>query len=627
VYTDDRAAASAFRLGAAAYTVGTDIVFARGHYDPDTGCGRRLLAHELAHVVQLRGADPSGEVGAAGRASGDQEVAAERLAGGALAGALLPTSFIQPREAVARSAIAMQVKPDPFDALRAGTPLTAEKAEDMLRHYGTLDSAGKDAVIRAFARVGFAESPLRRWLAALPVASLRGHRPLLSDIGERVQRLAVEQTSGKTLTQLGAAEAAFLLPEAEKEARVEVEKEAKKEGKPPPTSISDEDVAKAHAEVTEKASPVRPPEKKTAWDKVKEKGEDGAWNARAAKAIAAVVEACHKVAPELGIVAANLNWAPDVIANRGANVFALSGNPLTIGMSFVETAEADPKYVVRTVVHEIAGHPEFGEGRKSYEAEIFAEAHRQAPRLGETWTYGSQHTYGYIGTETYAALREVPYYRPLSPADAQRGLIRGIEPEKNVANKVGLIKTRYPPDVGKAVVQGLYERFRVDPRITEDALALFEAAVEHEFPGALKGVPRRGATLSVGLGAGAGVERAGARSLLYTEVEANAVVRWTTNTLSLGVRLEVLPTSDKTAFVRAGLQSQAHLQVFRSLYGDLRGGYLWGFKGASGGVTAGAGLSYDFGPVQMGLLYDFLKAADEKDPNAHRLLVRAGLQF
>jgi hypothetical protein len=40
------------QLGAVAYTRGMDIEFARGHYSPHTGSGRRLLAHELAHVLQ-----------------------------------------------------------------------------------------------------------------------------------------------------------------------------------------------------------------------------------------------------------------------------------------------------------------------------------------------------------------------------------------------------------------------------------------------------------------------------------------------------------------------------------------------------------------------------------------------
>ncbi|MFN0066388.1 MAG: DUF4157 domain-containing protein [Limisphaerales bacterium] len=55
VHTDERAAASARSVQATAYTVGRDIVFDRGAYAPGTPAGRRLLAHELAHVVQQGG--------------------------------------------------------------------------------------------------------------------------------------------------------------------------------------------------------------------------------------------------------------------------------------------------------------------------------------------------------------------------------------------------------------------------------------------------------------------------------------------------------------------------------------------------------------------------------------------
>ncbi|MBN1569767.1 MAG: DUF4157 domain-containing protein [Acidobacteria bacterium] len=52
IHTDHKAAESAWKLGALAYTVGSDIVFGAGRYAPDASEGRRLLAHELAHTVQ-----------------------------------------------------------------------------------------------------------------------------------------------------------------------------------------------------------------------------------------------------------------------------------------------------------------------------------------------------------------------------------------------------------------------------------------------------------------------------------------------------------------------------------------------------------------------------------------------
>jgi hypothetical protein len=43
---------SARAMNANAYTVGNDIVFGSGQFAPETAAGRRLIAHELTHVVQ-----------------------------------------------------------------------------------------------------------------------------------------------------------------------------------------------------------------------------------------------------------------------------------------------------------------------------------------------------------------------------------------------------------------------------------------------------------------------------------------------------------------------------------------------------------------------------------------------
>ena len=54
VHTDTKAAQSARAVNALAYTVGRDVVFATGQYMPGTMGGKRLLAHELTHVVQQK---------------------------------------------------------------------------------------------------------------------------------------------------------------------------------------------------------------------------------------------------------------------------------------------------------------------------------------------------------------------------------------------------------------------------------------------------------------------------------------------------------------------------------------------------------------------------------------------
>lgn len=52
IHTDEKAASSAHAMQALAYTVGNNIVFNRDQYSPNTSFGKRLLAHELTHVVQ-----------------------------------------------------------------------------------------------------------------------------------------------------------------------------------------------------------------------------------------------------------------------------------------------------------------------------------------------------------------------------------------------------------------------------------------------------------------------------------------------------------------------------------------------------------------------------------------------
>jgi hypothetical protein len=56
VHSDGQAATSAGEVGADAYTVGQDIVFGPGRYQPDAPDGQHLLAHELTHVLQQRDA-------------------------------------------------------------------------------------------------------------------------------------------------------------------------------------------------------------------------------------------------------------------------------------------------------------------------------------------------------------------------------------------------------------------------------------------------------------------------------------------------------------------------------------------------------------------------------------------
>ncbi|MEO8705812.1 MAG: DUF4157 domain-containing protein [Kofleriaceae bacterium] len=119
VHTDAPSQDAASAVGAKAYTVGQDIHFGQGHYDPASTSGQQLLAHEVAHTVQQRGGSTARQHKL--EVSGPQDAAeheADRAAEAMVAGA--PFEVGGAGEGVAR-------KPDP-DALE--TKEMAAKGQD-----------------------------------------------------------------------------------------------------------------------------------------------------------------------------------------------------------------------------------------------------------------------------------------------------------------------------------------------------------------------------------------------------------------------------------------------------------------------------------------------------------------
>jgi len=55
VHADSEAAALSRELEARAFTVGSDVFFAEGQYNPHSTEGQALLAHEVTHVGQQTG--------------------------------------------------------------------------------------------------------------------------------------------------------------------------------------------------------------------------------------------------------------------------------------------------------------------------------------------------------------------------------------------------------------------------------------------------------------------------------------------------------------------------------------------------------------------------------------------
>jgi len=62
IHSDKDAAASAKEVNAKAYTIGNNVVFNEGQYNFDSGEGKKLLAHELTHVMQQNNSEATDRV-------------------------------------------------------------------------------------------------------------------------------------------------------------------------------------------------------------------------------------------------------------------------------------------------------------------------------------------------------------------------------------------------------------------------------------------------------------------------------------------------------------------------------------------------------------------------------------
>lgn len=87
IHADAAAGRAAEAVGAEAFAVGRDLVFARGRFEPQHRRGRSLLTHELAHVVQARGASSGSGPIRLGDPASPAEFAADQLARAAESGA------------------------------------------------------------------------------------------------------------------------------------------------------------------------------------------------------------------------------------------------------------------------------------------------------------------------------------------------------------------------------------------------------------------------------------------------------------------------------------------------------------------------------------------------------------
>ena len=134
VHSDSQAAGSAAALQARAYTLGKHLVFGAGQYAAGSAAGQRLIAHELAHVVQQSGSaarlQPKLGLSQRGDVHEHQaDMAAARVMAGQPVGPILtPAPAMIQREEPA--AAAPEEKKEPGEIVAEGLKVVAEQASE-----------------------------------------------------------------------------------------------------------------------------------------------------------------------------------------------------------------------------------------------------------------------------------------------------------------------------------------------------------------------------------------------------------------------------------------------------------------------------------------------------------------
>jgi hypothetical protein len=155
VHSDAAAEQSAREVNANAYTAGHNIVFGAGRFAPGTHTGRRLIAHELAHVVQQgQNTTPRTPQSFGGDEYGPAETVADRVADRIIGGKLGGTMSVQPGTSLLRKVNVD--RPKDFIANPTGKGLVQTNAQTVEGYLQTLCSGGTVSVNKGSGSVSMA---------------------------------------------------------------------------------------------------------------------------------------------------------------------------------------------------------------------------------------------------------------------------------------------------------------------------------------------------------------------------------------------------------------------------------------------------------------------------------------
>lgn len=471
VHSGPAGRAAARSQHAPAFSVGREIVLdedaiARSKIDRE-----EILAHEVAHVMQRArgGSSPS---------AAHEYDATSTSVNAVMRGRGADLSPAAP--SLGASALSLhRCTPSPVEeALKGNRPFTADLSRQALQQYRGMSASDRD---RAVARY-YPTNAYHRLLQALPPADASGpYTNEVQDMEQRIQRLAGR--SYAAAHGLADENAMVQAQTTLMQQRNLAQAQAAVGPAPTPAQIAQQQPAQVAQTSIPPSANVLTPAQVTTW-------ENKARNV----SIPAVVAHAAAHHPELALTAADFHVDVVAIENRGQGVVAqgtiIGGrNVCVVGRPFVELVDRDPAYVMSAVQHELHGHPEYGPygtPGSEYGLDLYDRAAARMPGYvrpvgpGRTTEVDS---YAYQETEIYSLLRSMPYHTAPTAAHAAVSQY-SVDPASTVRARIGLIKSQWAPTVAQALLRGLYQRLRHDPRITPAALDAFRQGVRAHYTGA-----------------------------------------------------------------------------------------------------------------------------------------------
>ena len=459
IHVGTEAANAADVLGASAFTRGEHIAFGRNAPAPATEDGRRLLAHELTHVVQQKLATPSRRESGVSRPDDLAEREAERIASGA-------TDEVRaiPRAAIARQPLAPPAGAPPassappvFNIFEEPSATTAAGAKAAFDKYLLLSPGDQERARRWSHGTG----ALQKVLAALGPTDAADpkYSAAVHDILRWIEETETRKTTGKSDADIAKTQAGFIKTQAASPPGWGGTTKTRFRGLLPPARTS--------------------------------------WTKRGEKAIADMVTYASSAAPELKLSKSTFELDFDAVDTTSlgalATVGTQAGKTVRVGFEFVTTVEVNPAYALSTVVHELQGHPVYDEpsGASNYAGKLYEAAAAQVPASKKIDRSGNE-SFNYWPTEIYSLLKELPYWTSVSAPDAKKVLklpgstssaaTLNYDPRGAIRDLLKSIRANWEPSLVNGMVRGLYKRVANDPTIKKMSVTEFEAIIKKEFP-------------------------------------------------------------------------------------------------------------------------------------------------